>query len=70
MPTPGSHSYDVRRTRLRGELDNRGIPDRHADEAANRILQRDSSSVSPGARNDRARGPHGERMGAAATPAR
>ena len=63
MPTPGSHGYDVRRTRLRGELDNQGIPDRHADEAANRILQRDNDSVPPGAESDRARGPYGERGG-------
>lgn len=61
MPTPGSHGYDVRRTRLRGELDNQGIPDRHADDAANRILQRDNDSLPPGARSDRARGPYGER---------
>ena len=68
MPTPGSHSYDVRRTRLRGELDNQGTPDRHADEAANRILQRDSSSVSPGARSDRAGGPYGERTAGGGDP--
>lgn len=31
MPTPGSHGYDVRRTRLRGELDNQGIHGEHTE---------------------------------------
>ena len=61
MPTPGSHSYDVRRTRLRGKLDNEGIPDQHADAASNEILQQENTAVSPGLRTDRARGPYGER---------
>jgi Raf kinase inhibitor-like YbhB/YbcL family protein len=61
MPTPGSHSYDVRRTRLRGKLETEGIPDKNADEAANRIMQRESSAPSPGLRSDRAAGPYGER---------
>ena len=61
MPTPGSHGYDVQRTRLRGKLESEGIPDERADENANRILQRDNDAVSPGLRDDRARGPYGER---------
>jgi phosphatidylethanolamine-binding protein (PEBP) family uncharacterized protein len=36
LPTPGSHSYDVQRTRLRGRLESEGVNDRNADEAANR----------------------------------
>jgi Raf kinase inhibitor-like YbhB/YbcL family protein len=61
MPTPGSHSYDVRRTRLRGKLETEGIPDKNADEAANQIMRRNSSAASPGLRSDRAAGPYGER---------
>lgn len=61
MPTPGSHSYDVRRTRLRDELDDGGTPDRHADRRANEILQAEEEQVNPGARSDRAAGPLGER---------
>ncbi len=64
MPTPGSHSYDVQRTRLRGELEREGIPDEQADETANRIMRRDNDAVSPGLRDDRARGPYGERPSA------
>ena len=59
MPTPGSHSYDVKRTRLRDELDNSGTPDKNATEAANAQLQEDSNE--PQAPNDRAYGPKGER---------
>ena len=60
MPTPGSHRYDVQRTRLRAELDDQGVNDRKADEAANAILQRDNDAVSPAARTDRDAGPYGE----------
>jgi Raf kinase inhibitor-like YbhB/YbcL family protein len=63
MPTPGSHSYDVRRTRLRGRLEAEGINDENADQAANRAMQQDNQAVSPGLRDDRARGPYGERGG-------
>jgi Raf kinase inhibitor-like YbhB/YbcL family protein len=63
MPTPGSHGYDVQRTRLRGRLESEGVNDQHADEAANAILQRQSDAVSPAARSDRAGGPYGERGG-------
>jgi hypothetical protein len=59
MPTPGSHSYDVKRTRLRDELDNSGTPDKNATEAANAQLQEDGNDVQ--APNDRAYGPKGER---------
>jgi hypothetical protein len=39
MPRPGSHKYDIRRARLRNELDDAGIPDKRADELANEILR-------------------------------
>jgi hypothetical protein len=39
MPRPGSHKYDIRRTRLRNQLDDHGIPDERADQLANEILQ-------------------------------
>lgn len=61
MPTPGSHSYDVQRTRLRGRLESEGVNDKNADETANRILQRDNPGTPPGAHSDRAAGPYGER---------
>ena len=61
MPTPGSHSYDVQRTRLRGRLESEGVNDKNADEAANRIMQRDNTATSPAAGDDRAAGPYGER---------
>lgn len=60
MPTPGSHRYDTTRTRLRGKLETEGVPDQHADEAANRIMQQENDALSPAARDDRARGPYGE----------
>jgi Raf kinase inhibitor-like YbhB/YbcL family protein len=52
MPNPGSHKYDVQRTRLRAEYENRGVPDQHADQAANEELQRENPPR-----------PHGERAG-------
>ncbi|HEV2760443.1 MAG TPA: hypothetical protein VGV86_12825 [Acidimicrobiales bacterium] len=63
MPTPGSHGYDVQRTRLRGKLETEGVNDKNADELANRIMQRDNQATSPGLRSDRAAGPYGERSG-------
>jgi Raf kinase inhibitor-like YbhB/YbcL family protein len=60
MPTPGSHTYDVQRTRLRGRLETEGVNDKNADETANRIMQRDNQATPPGARSDRAAGPYGE----------
>lgn len=69
MPTPGSHSYDVQRTRLRGKLEQEGVNDHHADEAANAILQKDDDAVSPAARTDGRAVPTASRAGTA-TPAR
>lgn len=34
MPKPGSHSYHVKRTRLRSDHDDHGLPDQHAGRAA------------------------------------
>ncbi|WP_217697420.1 YbhB/YbcL family Raf kinase inhibitor-like protein [Nocardia donostiensis] len=60
MPKPGSHHYDVRRTRLRAEYDDRGVPDQHADRAANAELQQENPPVAMGD-PDRAAGPRGTR---------
>lgn len=66
MPDPGSHSYDVKRTRLRAEYDDTGTPDRHADRAANDELQREH----PPRRGDdeRAGGPLGTRGDSRGSP--
>lgn len=40
MPDPGSHKYDIKRTRRRNDYESEGVPDQHADDAANRDLQR------------------------------
>jgi hypothetical protein len=41
MPRPGSHKYDIRRRKLRKELEDKGIaPDAEADQRANADLQR------------------------------
>ncbi|OZM77190.1 YbhB/YbcL family Raf kinase inhibitor-like protein [Pseudonocardia sp. MH-G8] len=58
MPEPGSHRYDVERTRLRAQYDNSGVPDQHADDAANAELQRDNPPV-PLGDPARAAGPTG-----------
>ncbi|WP_312880283.1 YbhB/YbcL family Raf kinase inhibitor-like protein [Actinokineospora xionganensis] len=43
MPQPGSHKYDVKRTRLRADRERQGVPDDQADEAANEELQQDDA---------------------------
>lgn len=73
MPTPGSHGYDVQRTRLRGKLETEGVNDKNADELANRIMQRDDQTTSPGLLSERAAGPYGaertqRRCGPRSTP--
>lgn len=60
MPDPGSHKYDVKRTRLRAEYDDSGVPDEHADAAANAELQREHPPTRVGD-PVRAAGPRGER---------
>ena len=61
MPEPGSHAYDVARTRLRAQYDDDGTQntnDGKADAAANAELQRDNPPVTLGD-PDRAAGPRG-----------
>lgn len=42
MPDPGSHKYDIKRTRLRDKYEtDEGVPEQRADEAANDELQRE-----------------------------
>ena len=43
MPEPGSHKYDIKRTRLRDDYEQHGVTDRDAGEAANEQLQREHS---------------------------
>jgi Raf kinase inhibitor-like YbhB/YbcL family protein len=63
MPTPGSHAYDLERSRLRSRLENEGVPDEQADERAADILKRGVEAPNPAARSDRAAGPYGEEGG-------
>ncbi len=65
MPEPGSHGYDIQRQRLRNELDNQGIPDANATDAANKQLQGGERSASPALATERAAGPLGGRTPAA-----
>jgi Raf kinase inhibitor-like YbhB/YbcL family protein len=60
MPNPGSHRYDIKRARLRNEYDDHGVPDQHADQAANEELQRDHPAQ-PVGDPERAAGPYGTR---------
>jgi hypothetical protein len=59
-PRPGSHKYDIQRSRLRNRLDDQGIPDKRADEAANEILQEERGHEGI-LRSERGLGPKGER---------
>lgn len=63
MPTPGSHAHDVKRQRLRKELESQGFSDEEAEERARRELADDAGGPSPAATSDRAQGPYGERTG-------
>jgi Raf kinase inhibitor-like YbhB/YbcL family protein len=63
MPTPGSHAYDLKRSRLRSRLEDEGIPDQRADEKAADMMKRDVGAENPAARSDRAAGPLGEQGG-------
>ncbi len=61
MPDPGSHAYDVQRTRLRAQYDDDGTQDTSdgkADAAANAALQGDHPPVTHGD-PERAAGPRG-----------
>jgi Raf kinase inhibitor-like YbhB/YbcL family protein len=70
MPDPGSHAFDVERTRLRGELERDAVPsvpDEHADDAARERLERDHPPrLKDG---ERAPGPAGSGTGAGAPEA-
>ncbi|GGZ32483.1 hypothetical protein [Streptomyces poonensis] len=63
MPEPGSKKYDVRRARLRKELEQSGISGQEADAQANERLQEEEGLRSRGPRTERGRGPKGERPG-------
>lgn len=62
MPDPGSHAFDVQRTRRRAEYDDTGTPDQHADRAAREELERDHPPV-PKGDPERAAGPRGDGQG-------
>ncbi|MDQ7911239.1 phosphatidylethanolamine-binding protein [Phytohabitans sp. ZYX-F-186] len=59
-PRPGSNKYDIQRARLRDRLDDEGIPDKRADQAANEILQKERGQRGF-LRGERGLGPKGER---------
>jgi Raf kinase inhibitor-like YbhB/YbcL family protein len=63
MPTPGSPSYDVQRSRLRSRLSDEGLSDEEADAQAADTLRRQVTAENPAARTDRAAGPLGESGG-------
>lgn len=61
MPRPGSHKYDIKRTKERKRMEDEGIAsDSAAGERANRELQRDENKR-PRRAGERAEGPKGER---------
>jgi Raf kinase inhibitor-like YbhB/YbcL family protein len=68
VPQPGSHRYDIRRARLRDEIDDQGTPDAHATAEANRRLRGQDPHPSPAAETERAMGPAGERTDSAGDP--
>lgn len=39
MPRPGSHKYDIKRSRMRNALDDAGFPDDQADKLVREILR-------------------------------
>ncbi|MBT2444481.1 hypothetical protein J7E93_31175 [Streptomyces sp. ISL-36] len=63
MPEPGSKKFDKRRAELRKDAEDRGIPDRHADDDAKERLADDPKWRPTGPRTERGRGPKGEREG-------
>lgn len=63
MPRPGSHQYDIERTKVRKRLEDEGVAaDQDAGKLANRELQEDEEHR-PQKASDRAEGPKGERRG-------
>lgn len=63
MPEPGSKAYEVRRRGLRDQLDQQGIPDSNATQAANEQLQGGRRTGSAANATDRVVGPAGETGG-------
>jgi Raf kinase inhibitor-like YbhB/YbcL family protein len=63
MPTPGSHTYDLQRSRLRRRAETEGVPDDRAEERATRLMRKREGDVSSAMTTDRAAGPTGERGG-------
>lgn len=63
MPEPGSKAYEVRRRELRDQLDQQGIPDGNATQAANEQLQGGRRTGSAANATDRVAGPAGETGG-------
>jgi len=53
MAQHGSHKYEVKRNRIRNDLENNGISDKKADEAANRILADEHGTKNRGLPNPR-----------------
>jgi NAD+--asparagine ADP-ribosyltransferase len=51
MAQHGSHKYEVKRNRIRNDLDNHGIPDKRADEMAKQILEDDHGTKNRTLRN-------------------
>jgi hypothetical protein len=63
VPEPSSRKYDQRRAHLRKDAEDRGVPDQHANDEADKILQEDQGQNSRGPRTTRGEGPEGERGG-------
>ncbi|WP_019547190.1 hypothetical protein [Streptomyces sulphureus] len=62
MPEPGSKSYDIQRSRRRKEAkDESGASGQEANEEAKQDLEKDPHWRPSGPRNERGRGPKGER---------
>jgi hypothetical protein len=75
MAKHGSHKYEVKRNRIRNDLDNQGIPDKRADDMANQILANEHGTKNQSlpdpkltrylrrsTRKEGANGPEGRRM--------
>lgn len=39
MPRPGSHKYDIKRSRIRNALDDAGFPDDQADKLVREVMR-------------------------------
>jgi hypothetical protein len=60
MPRPGSHKYDIKRRKLRQELEDKGVaPDAAADRQANAELQHDPPRTLPRTATGRRLSPKG-----------